>query len=144
MGCTVVKNQDCVEVTGSKLRGIEIDMNKIPDCVPTLAVLAAFAEGPTTITNVEHLRYKESNRLSTLSLELTKIGASVETFADGLTIRPQPLHGALIETYNDHRIAMSFAIAGLCIEGIAIRNPACVSKSFPNFWQEFEKIEGKK
>ncbi|MBI5217169.1 MAG: 3-phosphoshikimate 1-carboxyvinyltransferase [Ignavibacteriae bacterium] len=141
MGCKIIKRENVVEIQGNGLRGIEVDMNDIPDCVPTLAVVAAFAEGETTISNVAHLQFKESNRLIALAAQLTKLGAKVKVLEDGLLIRPQPLHGATIETYNDHRIAMSFAIAGLKVPGVEILNPMCVTKSFPNFWDEFKKLE---
>ena len=118
-------------------------MNDIPDCVPTLAVMAAFADGPTTIGNVAHLVHKESNRLRALAGELSKMGARVDVHEDGLTITPKPMHGAAIETYNDHRIAMSFAVAGLRQEGISVRNPDCVAKSFPGFWDQFAQLEPK-
>ncbi len=124
------------------LRGIEIDMNQIPDCVPALAVVAAFSEGPTTIYNIAHLRYKETNRLTAIARELTKLGARVEVADDTMAIHPKQLHGTEIETYNDHRIAMAFAIAGLRINGVTLKNPGCVKKSFPDFWKEFQKLEG--
>ncbi|MBI4810209.1 MAG: 3-phosphoshikimate 1-carboxyvinyltransferase [Ignavibacteriales bacterium] len=142
MGCTVIKHPENIEIHGANLHGIEVDMNEIPDCVPTLAVVAAFAKGTTTIKNIAHVRHKETDRLNALSKELTKIGAKVELSEDELVIHPQPLHGAVIETYNDHRIAMSFAVAGLRVDGIKIINPMCVTKSFPNFWEEFKKLEG--
>jgi 3-phosphoshikimate 1-carboxyvinyltransferase len=123
------------------LRGIEADMNAMPDCVPTLAVVALFAQGPTTIRNVAHLRYKETDRLRAVAAELTKLGASVDILDDGLQIRPGALHGAEIETYHDHRMAMSFAVAGLALPGVAIAHPACVAKSFPRFWEEFTTLE---
>ncbi len=141
MGCTIIKHQDNIEIHGDKLHGIEVDMNEMPDCVPTLAVVAAFAKGATTIKNIAHVRHKETDRLDALSKELTKIGARVELSEDELVIHPQPLHGAIIETYNDHRMAMSFAFAGLQIDGININNPMCVTKSFPNYWEEFQKLE---
>ncbi|HZY09512.1 MAG TPA: 3-phosphoshikimate 1-carboxyvinyltransferase, partial [Bacteroidota bacterium] len=141
MGCDIIKHEATIVARGGKLTGIEIDMNELPDCVPTLAIVAAFADGPTTINNVSQLRYKESDRLRSLTTELTKIGVKVELHKDGMTIHPQRLHEAVIETYNDHRIAMSFAVAGLCIDGLAIDNPACVEKSFPNFWGEFANLE---
>ncbi len=144
MGCSVIHHEDAIEMRGGQLFGVEVDMNEIPDCVPTLAVLAMFAKGQTTINNVSQLRFKETDRLTVLAKEMTKIGAGVELFEDGMTIHPQPLHGATIATYNDHRIAMSFSVAGLCIPGINIENPMCVSKSFPNFWDEFTKLERKK
>ena len=141
MGCTVIHGENMIEVRGNKLFGIEIDMNDLPDCVPTLAIVAAFAETPTTIRNVAHLQFKESNRLTALATELTKMGAKVELYEDGITIKPHLLHGAQIETYNDHRMAMSFAVAGLQVPDVTIVNPSCVSKSFPNFWDEFSKLE---
>ena len=143
MGCSISERDDGIEIVGGSLSGIELDMNNLPDCVPTLAVVALFASGPTTITNVGHLRHKESNRLVAIAAELKKLGAGVELFDEGVTIRPGKLSGATIETYNDHRMAMSFAIAGLAIPGVRIINPDCVSKSYPEFWSEFEKLEGK-
>ena len=143
MGCTIISHEQSIELHGGKLFGIEVDMNDLPDCVPTLAVMAAFAKGPTTIHNIAHLRFKETDRLSALAKELTKLGVNVEIDEDALTIHPEPLHRAEIETYNDHRIAMSFAIAGLRIPQLTIANPGCVSKSFPNFWDEFSKLEEK-
>jgi 3-phosphoshikimate 1-carboxyvinyltransferase len=143
MGCTVVRNEDSIEVRGGKLFGIEASMNDIPDCVPTLAVIAAFAKGTTTIQNIGHLRHKETDRLLAIAAELRKLGAGVELFDDGIAIHPRALHGAEIETYNDHRIAMSFAVAGLAVPGIRITNPSCVSKSFPDFWDAFALLERK-
>lgn len=141
MGCKFTQSAGGMECHGSKLYGLELDMNQLPDCVPTLAVVAMFADGSTTIENVGHLRVKETDRLSALATELRKLGARVDVFDDGMTIRPGPLHGATIETYNDHRMAMSFAVAGLRIPGVKIENPSCVSKSFPGFWEEFKKLE---
>ena len=143
MGCSVVHHEDSIELIGGKLFGIEVDMNELPDCVPALAVLGAFAKGQTSITNIAQLKFKETNRLAALSTVLTKLGAEAELYDDGLTIHPKPLRGVNISTYNDHRMAMSFAVAGLSVPGITIENPACVSKSFPNFWDEFSKLEGK-
>ena len=140
MGASVRQADDQIEVQGKELTGIDVDMNEMPDCVPTLAVMAAFAHGPTTISNVAHLRYKETNRLKALATELTKLGAKIELDDDSIVVNPRPLHGAAIETYNDHRMAMSFAIAGLRVPGITILNPGCVSKSFPSFWDEFSKL----
>jgi len=142
MGCSVTTSESLIEVRGGHLGGIDIDMNAIPDCVPALAVVAAFADGPSVFHNIAHLRYKETDRLAALARELTKIGARVELTDDGMAVHPNAQHGATIETYNDHRIAMGFAVAGLRIPGIVIQNPECVSKSFPTFWKEFEKVEG--
>ncbi len=141
MGCSVIRHQDCIEIRGGKLHGIEVDMKSMLDCVPTLAVVSAFAKGTTVIKNIRQLRYKETDRISAIASELTKIGVKIEFDENELIIHPRPLHGVTVETYNDHRIAMSFAIAGLQVEGIKIKNPMCVSKSFPTFWEEFKKLE---
>ncbi|MDI6778767.1 MAG: 3-phosphoshikimate 1-carboxyvinyltransferase [Bacteroidota bacterium] len=142
MGCEVISEPDGITVIGNKLIGVDVDMSDMPDVVPTLAVVAVFAEGKTTIRNVAHLRYKESDRLNALATELRKLGAQVIELDDGLEITSGKLSGSEIETYNDHRIAMSFAIAGLRVPNISILNPACVKKSFPDFWEEWEKVEG--
>ncbi len=144
MGCRIFKHTDSIEIHGGALRGIDIDMNEIPDCVPAMAIVAAFAQGETTITNVAHLRFKETDRLEAIATQLTNIGSKVRINKDGLTIYPQKLHGGTIETYKDHRIAMSFAVAGLRVPGIEILNPSCVKKSFPNFWEEFKHLEESK
>ena len=115
-------------------------MNDISDTVMTLAAVACFAEGPTTIRNVAHIRHKETDRLAALATELRRVGAGVDEFADGLTITPRPLHGAEIETYNDHRMAMSMALIGLKVPGIVIKNPGCVAKTYPGFFADLEKL----
>ncbi len=141
-GCQVTRGEDRVEVRGRELTpgDLTIDMGDMPDMVPTLAVLAAFRPGRTEIRNVAHLRIKESNRIAALVSELHRTGSGAEELPDGLVIRGGRLQGAEIETYNDHRIAMSFAIAGLAVPGIRIKNPGCVKKSFPGFWEELEKL----
>jgi 3-phosphoshikimate 1-carboxyvinyltransferase len=140
--CRVVRGEDWVEITGETLRpgDYTIDMGDMPDMAPTMAVLAAFREGRTQITNVAHLRIKESNRIAALVSEINRIGAAAEETADGLVITGGRPHGAEIETYNDHRIAMAFAIAGLVTPGMKITNPQCVKKSFPAFWDELGKL----
>jgi 3-phosphoshikimate 1-carboxyvinyltransferase len=141
MGCVVSEEESGVRIQSSgKLRGIDIDMNSMPDAVPTLAVTALFAEGPTHIHNVAQLRYKESDRLTALTTELKKLGANVTLTEDGLKIVPGPMSGAQLDTYDDHRLAMSFALVGLRVPGVKIENPECVRKSFPAFWGEFEKL----
>jgi 3-phosphoshikimate 1-carboxyvinyltransferase len=140
MGCNVNREAGRLTVRGNSLHGINVDMNDISDTVMTLAAIACFAEGPTTILNVAHIRHKESDRLAALATELRRIGADVEEFADGLTITPRPLHGAEIETYNDHRMAMSMALIGLKVPGIVIKNPGCVAKTYPNFFADLERL----
>jgi 3-phosphoshikimate 1-carboxyvinyltransferase len=144
LGCRVSRGEEWVEFTGEDLVAgdYSIDMGDLPDMVPTLAVLAAFRKGKTSITNVAHLRIKESNRIAALVSEINRIGVRAEERPDGLVITGGRPRGAAIETYNDHRIAMSFAIAGLAAPGMKIGNPACVNKSFPAFWQELEKLYG--
>jgi 3-phosphoshikimate 1-carboxyvinyltransferase len=115
-------------------------MNDISDTVMTLAAVACFAEGPTTIRNVAHIRHKETDRIAALATELRRVGAGVEEFADGMTIHPRPLHGAEIETYNDHRMAMSMALIGLKVPGIVIKNPGCVAKTYPGFFDDLGKL----
>jgi 3-phosphoshikimate 1-carboxyvinyltransferase len=142
MGCEVPKDKDHLLVRGQTLHGIDVDMNAISDTVMTLAAVACFAEEPTTIRNVAHIRHKETDRLTALATELRKVGADVVEFKDGLTITPQPLHSAEIDTYNDHRMAMSMALIGLKVPGVIIKNPGCVAKTYPNFWQDLEKLRG--
>jgi len=138
MGCEVRRDTGGVTVIGSELKGVNVDMNLLPDQVPTLSVVAAFAEGITTIRNVSHLRIKESDRLSAVANELTRTGIKVVEKEDGLVIHGGKPKGARIDTYNDHRIAMSFAIMGLKVGGMKISNPLCVNKSFPDFWNLLE------
>ncbi|MCP3951759.1 MAG: 3-phosphoshikimate 1-carboxyvinyltransferase [Desulfobacterales bacterium] len=140
MGCKVAWEPDGITVTGGRLRGITADMGDMPDMVPTLAVVAAFAQGDTVINNVAHLRGKESDRLAAVASELEKMGIATRSRIDGLTITGGTPRGAVIETYDDHRIAMSFAMAGLKTPGTVIRNPECVAKSFPGFWDVLETL----
>jgi 3-phosphoshikimate 1-carboxyvinyltransferase len=140
MGCRVERCSSGITVHGRPLRGVDVDMNAISDTVMTLAAVACFAEGPTTIRNVAHIRHKETDRLAALAAELRKLGAEVEERADGLTITPRPLHGAEIETYNDHRMAMSLTLVGLRVPGVVIRNPACVAKTYPEFFSDLEAL----
>ncbi len=138
MGCQVIRETDGITVIGGKLRGIEKDMGNMPDVVPTLAVVAAFAEGTTVIRNVAHLKAKECDRLAAVATELSKMGADITATEDSLIIKGgKPLHGAEIETYNDHRMAMCMAVAGLKVPGVRILNENCVGKSFPDFWEVF-------
>lgn len=140
MGCYVKRGDGWVEVRGNELNGIDIDMNSMPDAAQTLAVVAAFAKGKTTIRNIRNLRIKETDRIRATAIELRKIGADVDELADGWVIAPSSLKSADIETYNDHRMAMSFAIAGLACRGIRIRGAECVSKTFPDFFEVLGKL----
>lgn len=146
MGCRVERAGDTVTVAGpdAPLRSLgEIDMNDFPDAVLGYAVVALFADGPTTITNVENLRIKETDRLAALETEIRKLGAHAETGPDWLRIEPVPvdrMHGAEIETYDDHRVAMSFAMAGLRVPGVVILDPGCVSKTWPRYFEAFAAL----
>ena len=135
MGCDVTRGSDWIEVLAGDLHGIEVDMNEMPDLVPTLAVTAAFALGKTVIQNIGHLRYKESDRIHALAAELTKMGIRIGEGVNWLEIEGGRPHGAEIETYDDHRMAMSFAIAGLAVPGVKIKGERSVDKSFPEFWE---------
>jgi 3-phosphoshikimate 1-carboxyvinyltransferase len=140
MGCRVTRGDDWIEVSGKQLRGINVDMNGMPDLVPTLAVTAAFARGKTVIQNIGHLRLKESDRIHALAVELSKMGVRVREREDGLEIEGGKPRGAEVETHNDHRMAMSFAIAGLAVSGVKIKGERCVDKSFPGFWEAFQRL----
>jgi len=140
MGCHLISSPEGITVEGSPLKGIHMDMSAMPDLVPTLGVLAAFADGETVVNGVAHLRHKESNRLAAVVTELRKMGITAEETPDGLRIVGGEPHGAEIDTYQDHRLAMSFAVAGLKAPGVVIRDPGCVAKSFPDFWEYFEKL----
>lgn len=147
MGAAVVYEPDRLTVLGprpgTKLQGIDIDLNDLPDMAQTLAVAALFAEGVTIIRNVGNLRVKETDRLAALQTELRKLGATVEIDGDDLHITPPTqLRRAAIDTYDDHRMAMSFAVAGLPPEspGVTINDPACVNKTFPDFFEYLERL----
>ncbi len=145
MGCRISWEDEGVTVSGpDRLKPLDLDMNTMPDMVPTMAVVAAFAEGRSRIHNVSHLRVKESDRLHALATELGKFSVPVVEFPDGLMIegghvRP-PQEG--IEVYRDHRIAMAFALVGLCTDGVKIIGAEAVAKSFPSFWDLFERLGG--
>jgi 3-phosphoshikimate 1-carboxyvinyltransferase len=140
MGGQMSGDETALSFRGGPLSGIDVDMNAISDTVMTLAAVACFADGPTTIRNVAHIRHKETDRLHALATELGKLGARVHEQPDGLQIMPGPLHGAEIETYNDHRMAMSMALIGLRVPGVVIRNPGCVAKTYPRFWDDLERL----
>ena len=142
MGAQVTMTATSTEVQGppvGELRGVDLDLNAISDTAQTLAAIAPFATGPTTIRGVHHARLKETDRVAAVATELRKLGQVVEEFPDGLRIDPRPITSARIDTYDDHRMAMSFAIAGLAAPGITILNPECVTKTFPTF---FDVLDG--
>ena len=140
MGCRVDWQPNSVTVTGKPLHGIEIDMNAISDTAQTLSAVALFADGPTRIYNVGHMRHKETDRISAVATELRKLGQTVEEGDDFLTIHPAPITPAAIDTYNDHRMAMSFALVGLKTEGVVIDNPGCTVKTYPHFFDDLQRL----
>jgi 3-phosphoshikimate 1-carboxyvinyltransferase len=147
MGCDVRENSEGITVTGKPLRGIDVDMNAISDTAQTLGVVALFANGPTTIRGIAHVRHKETDRIGDLARELRKFGARVDEFDDGLQITPPPSYrsfrGASIATYNDHRMAMSLALAGLMLPGVVIQNPGCTAKTYPHFFDDLQRLVGR-
>jgi 3-phosphoshikimate 1-carboxyvinyltransferase len=142
MGCQVEYGDDATTVTGRRLKGIDAIMEDISDTVQSLAAVALFAAGPTTIRGVAHIRHKETDRIGNLATELRKLGAAVEELPDGLRITPGRLRPATIDTYNDHRMAMSLALVGLRQDGVVIRNPGCVAKTYPRFFEDLAAVTG--
>ncbi len=139
-GAVVERRVGSTSVTSKgSLRGLHVDMHDISDTVMTLAAIAPTLSGPTTIVNVANIRIKETDRLLATVTELQRLGQKVEHGADWLTIEPQPIRPATIHCYEDHRIAMSFAILGLVRSGISIADPACVSKTYPTFWDDIAR-----
>ena len=141
MGCKVNKGKNSVEVIGrNSLNAVEADMSSMPDSVQTLAAAAVFAKGATKIKNIGNLKYKESDRINDTAKELKKLGIKATAKDDELIIEGGNPKSAAIDPHNDHRMAMSFALIGLKIPGIKIKNPECVAKSFPSFWEKLEEI----
>lgn len=144
MGCRVDRHDDAITVAGpQRLRGIDVDMNTISDTVQTLSVVALFADGPTTIRGVAHNRFKETDRIGDLACELRKLGAEVHETADGLVVTPRPLQAATLETYEDHRMAMSLSLAGLQNSGVRIKDPACTAKTYPDYFADLQHLIGR-
>ena len=140
MGCRVRYEPDCITVAGPAESGIDIDMADISDTVQTLAVVGLFANSPTVIRGVGHIRHKETDRIGNLARELRKLGGGVKEHDDGLSIAPGKLVPASIDTYNDHRMAMSLALAGLRVPGVVIRDPDCTRKTYPAFFDDLVRL----
>lgn len=147
LGCIVAESEEGVIIDGSQIKeysGIDIDMSDFSDQALTMAVVAAFASTPTVIRNIGHIRGQESDRVAVIANELKKIGCDTEIIeVNGRTdvkIVPGKLHGAEIETYDDHRVAMSFSLIGLLVEGIVIKNPLCCKKTFENYFEVLDEI----
>ncbi len=141
MGCAVEREREAVTVRGTgTLRGVDVDMAGISDQAMTLAAIAPYAAGPTRIRGTAHIRHQESDRLRATATELRRLGQEVTEHDDGLTIVPRPVRAATVETYDDHRLAMAFAVAGLRTPGIAIADPGCVAKTFPDFFDRLDRL----
>lgn len=141
MGCAVTRGEVFIEVRGpERLRGITVDAQAFSDMAQTLYAMAPFAEGPTEVRNVEHSRVQECDRISASAAELRRLGQQVEEFPDGLRITPRPVTPAVVQTYNDHRMAMAFALVGLKVPGIAIADPGCTRKTFPDYWDRLDRL----
>ncbi|MEM9701815.1 MAG: 3-phosphoshikimate 1-carboxyvinyltransferase [Planctomycetota bacterium] len=152
MGYLVRTEDDRTTVTGpteGKLKGGHVgnaafDMGPISDTAQTMAAVAVFADGPTTVTGIAHARHKETDRVAAVVTELRKLGQTCEEHADGFTVHPAPVTPAVVDTYDDHRMAMSFALIGLRAEGVQIADPGCVAKTYPRFWEDLERMTGRK
>jgi 3-phosphoshikimate 1-carboxyvinyltransferase len=143
MGARVSLSEDAVEVSNpqKKLKAIDLDLNHIPDAAMTAAVMALFADGRSTLRNIASWRVKETDRLAAMANELRKLGAGVEEGPDFLKIAPGPLKaGVAIDTYDDHRMAMSFSLVALGGVPVTINDPGCVAKTFPDYFKAFESI----
>ena len=141
MGAKVVWNDEYVEITGAPLKGVNMDMNHIPDAAMTIATTALFAEGPTTMTNIYNWRVKETDRLAAMATELQKLGAKVEEGHDYIKVWPtDSLKHAEIDTYNDHRIAMCFSLVALSDTPVTINDPGCTRKTFPDYFTRFKTL----
>ena len=140
MGCLVTWNADSITVTGRPLHGIDIDMNAISDTAQTLSTVAVFADSPTRIRNVGHMRHKETDRIAAVVTELRRAGIQAEEHDDGLTIHPGTPVPADIHTYDDHRMAMSFSLLGLRVPGIRIQDPECTAKTYPQYFYDLQRL----
>jgi 3-phosphoshikimate 1-carboxyvinyltransferase len=143
MGASVERGPNSTTVAGTgTLRGVTVDLRDFSDMVPTLAVVAAFADSPTTITGIGFIRGKESDRIDAVVTELKRCGVEAVAEDDGMTIHPGTPHGAVVETYDDHRIAMAFAVLGLRVPGVQIADAGCVAKTFPGFFEALDQLRG--
>jgi 3-phosphoshikimate 1-carboxyvinyltransferase len=144
MGGKIEVKDGCIDVKQSNTKGITIDASECPDLVPILSVLGAVSEGTTKIINAERVRIKECDRLKAVAAELNKIGAEVEELKDGLIIKGKKvLKGGVVDSWNDHRIAMAMAVASIkCEKELIITNSRAVNKSYPHFWEDFKKLGG--
>jgi 3-phosphoshikimate 1-carboxyvinyltransferase len=140
-GARVERSQNETRVTGTgPLRGLDVDMHHISDTVMTLAAIAPLAQGPTRIRNVANIRIKETDRLLATVNELRRLGQEVTHGEDWLHIEPRPVTPAIVRSYSDHRMAMSFAVLGLMRPGVSIEDPSCVAKTYPGYWDALRLV----
>jgi 3-phosphoshikimate 1-carboxyvinyltransferase len=143
MGAVVERHDDRTTVAaGPRLAGIEADLSELSDTAQTLAAVAVFADSPTRVRSIGFVRAKETDRLAAVVRELHRVGVQAEETDDGFVVHPGTPRPAVVETYDDHRMAMSFALLGLRVPGIAIADPGVVGKTFPGFWDALEGLRG--
>ena len=143
MGAVITRGKELVVNESGKLKAVELDLNSTPDALPILAVAAAFAEGDTLLGNVKQARLKETDRIAVMAKELAKVGVKVKELEDGLIVTGGGIHGGVVESYDDHRIAMAFAVAGTALpegEELIIRNAECAKVSYPDFIKDFKAL----
>lgn len=144
MGATVERTAGSITVQGPpSLRGIDVDLADLPDTAVTVAVLAAFASSPTTVRGVGFIREHETDRIQAVASELGRVGVRVDVTDDGWVIQPGAVHGAVVESYDDHRMAMSLALLGLRVDGVRVTEPQCVAKTFPGFWDVLGSLQAR-
>jgi len=143
MGCVVTESNNSITVhRPSSIVGVDIDMRDIPDTAQTLATIAPFASTLTRIRGIASARVKETDRVHATCTELARLGVKVDEYEDGMTIYPcDDFRSVTIQTYNDHRMAMAFSLIGLRVPGVTISDPGCVSKTFPNYFEELRKLQ---
>ena len=140
MGADVVIDDDAITVHGAPLHGITADFSQISDTAQTIAAVAVFADGPTTVTGIGFIRRKETDRIAAVVNELNRLGIDAREEIDGFTVNPGRTSPAVIETYDDHRMAMSMSLIGLVREGVSIADPNCVRKTFPSYFDAMEQL----
>lgn len=141
MGASIQQAEGATTVrSDGRLRGVDVDLRAISDTAPTFAVAAAFADGPSRATGIGFIRAKESDRIGAVVAELRRLGVGAQEEPDGFTVDPRPLRPATVDTYDDHRMAMAFAVAGLAADGVQIADPACVAKTFPGYWHLLDEL----
>jgi 3-phosphoshikimate 1-carboxyvinyltransferase len=142
MGCHCIKHDDYLEVSGPvQLRGgFTVDMKPMSDQAITIAALAPFADAPITVKNVAHIRHHESDRIAVICQALQKLGVEIQEHDDGFTVYPGKPHGATLDPHDDHRQAMTYSLLGLKVPGIIIKDPGCVSKTCPGYFDQLKKL----